>query len=243
MAYNVPKFIKRDGDSLLFNGPNKDSYMVFYVPDLYFKRNNAMIMGDYVNLLGVLDYAVFNTPEDKPKIKPFYFPTVFLSRPSVIETVKNLQLSPSQEPDTYRLLKFYNGDMPVVSTKVPQSINNVEEFYKLLLTGKLPTTIPYDKFQNYFTESMKLNGNNYKISLQLFGIFVSEVCRNEKNEPFRYTKNIKDMTAYNTVSIKEIPKLISPFVSITSENWDESLVAAMSIKDPKGSPMEKLLMY
>lgn len=242
MAYNIPKFLKRDGDSLLFSGPSEDSYMAFYVPDIYFKRNCAVIMGEYVNLLGILDYAVFNTPNDKPKLKPFRFPTIFLTRPSSIETVKNLKLTETQEPDAYRILKFKNNDQVVVSTKVPQSINNVEEFYKLLITGKLPTTIRYDQFQNYFVESMGLNGNSYNISLQLFGIFVSEICRNNKNEPFRYTKDMKDMTAYKTISIKELPKLVSPFVSITSENWDESLVAAMSIKNPKNSPMEKLLM-
>ena len=56
----------------------------------------------------------------------------------------------------YRLLIFEKGDAVVVSTKVPQNIANVEDFYRIFLTGKLPTTIPYDKLQDYFTESMKL---------------------------------------------------------------------------------------
>lgn len=242
--YNVPKFLKRDGDSLLFSG-SPESYMVFYVPEIYFEREDAVIIGEFVNLIGILDYAIYNGPNDKSaKLRPFKFPTVFLTRPSSIEKVKGVKLSDSHDPDDFRLLKYKDGDQVVVSTKVPQSIVNVEEFYRLLLTGHLPTTIKYDEFQNYFIESMALNGNSYGMSLQLFGIIVSEMCRNKKNinEPFRYVKNMNDMTDYNAVSIKDIPKLVSPFVSITSENWDDSVVAAINSKEIKDSPMEKLLM-
>jgi hypothetical protein len=122
-------------------------------------------------------------------------------------------------------------------------IDNVEEFYKLFLYGHLPTTISYDKMHEYFIESMQLNGNDYGLSLQLFGIVVSEMCRDKKDisKPFRLAKD-NNMKNYKAVSIKDIPKFISPYASITSENWDESVVNAIMNKSPKNSPMEKLLM-
>lgn len=243
MAYNIPKFLKREDDALLFSGTENQEF-VFYVPEVYFTREDAIVIGEFVNLLGVLDYAIINNENTKDvKLKPFYFPTVFLTRPYTMEKVKNLKLSDSHEPEDFRLLKYKNGDTIVVSTKVPQSIENVEDFYRLFLTGHLPTTIPYDKLQNYFIESIKLNGASYNISLQLFGIIVSEMCRNKNNinEPFRLSK-MESMTDYRAANIKEIPKLISPFVSITSENWDDAVVGAIINKNPKNSPMEKLLM-
>ena len=51
-SYKTPNFLKRDGDSLLFN---EDGQFVFYVPEVFFDRGDALIKGEYVNLLGILD--------------------------------------------------------------------------------------------------------------------------------------------------------------------------------------------
>lgn len=239
--YNIPKFLRRDKDALLFNG---DGELVFYVPEIYFERSYAVIMGEYVNLLGILDYAVFNENGKHNGLKPFRFPTIFLARPSSIEKLKGVKLTKYSEQQDYRLLKFKKGDQVVVSVKVPELIDNVEEFYKLFLTGNLPTTIPYDKIHEYFIESIQLNGAGYGVSNQLFGLIVSEMCRDPRDltKPFRLSSAIdEDMTAYKAVSIKDIPKYISPYTSITSENWDESVISAIINKNAKSTPLEKLL--
>ena len=242
MGYNVPKFLKRSDDSLLFAG-EEGSEFIFYVPEIYFSRGDAIIIGEYVNLLGVLDYAIFDKNGKHSGLKSFYFPTVFLSKPYAIEKLKQVKLTDTSDVQDYRILKYQKNDVIVVSVKVPQMIDNVEEFYKLFLYGHLPTTISYDKMHEYFIESMELNGNSYGLSLQLFGIIVSEMCRDKKDisKPFRLAKE-SNMKNYKTVSIKDIPKFISPYASITSENWDESVVNAIMNKNPKNSPMEKLLM-
>ena len=54
-SYKVPSFLKRDGDALLFNDEGE---FVFYVPEVYFDRGDAQIKGEYVNLLGILDYSL-----------------------------------------------------------------------------------------------------------------------------------------------------------------------------------------
>ena len=260
MAYNVPSFLKRDGDALLFN---QSGQFVFYVPELYFDRGDAQIKGEYINLLGILDYTIFNEDGSNIGLKRFYFPTVFLCKPSRIEKAKKLHLkkalmtnvlhnSAVLEDDSsddeiynqdYRLLIFEKGDAVVVSTKVPQNIANVEDFYKIFLTGKLPTTIPYDKLQDYFIEAMSLNGSSYGMSLQMFGVVVSEMCRDPKNptKAFRHTK-FNDQRSYRAISIKDLPKYISPSSSITSENWDLGVMGAIMNPSNTSSPMEKLLM-
>lgn len=237
---NVPSFLKREGDSLLFN---QDGQFVFYVPEIYFERKDAEIKGEYINLLGILDYEIYNKDGSKSGVKRFNFPTVFLCKPSRTEKSKKMKLKESTEEQDYRLLIFEKGDAVVVSVKVPQNIANVEDFYKIFLTGKLPTTIPYDKLQNYFVDAMELNGSSYGMSLQMFGIVISEMCRSPKDEStaFRHTK-FTDQTSYKAISIKDLPKYISPYSSISSENWDLGVVGAIMNPTDTGSPMEKLLM-
>ena len=141
------------------------------------------------------------------------------------------------------MLIYEKGDAVVVSVKVPQNIANVEDFYKIFLCGKLPTTIPYDKLQNYFIDSMELNGSSYGMCLQMFGFVVGEMCRDPKNpgRAFRLT-NFKDQMAYKAISIKDLPKYISPNASIGSENWDMGVIGAVMNPSVTNSPMEKLIM-
>lgn len=236
----IPKFLKKDGDSLLFN---QDGKFVFYVPEIYFDRGDAQIKGEYINILGILDYTIYNEDGSNIGLKRFNFPTVFLTKPSRTEKIKNVKLKHSTETQDYRTLIYEKGDVIVVSTKVPQNIANVEDFYRIFLTGKLPTTIPYDKLQNYFIDSMELNGSSYGMSLQMFGFVISEMCRDAKDpsKAFRHTK-FTDPMSYRAISIKDLPKYISPNASIGSENWDLGVVGAIVNGSETNSPLEKLLM-
>lgn len=94
---------------------------------------------------------------------------------------------------------------------------------------------------------MAVNGGDYGITPQEFGLLVSEQCRDPENirRPYRLSKAIdSSMVAYDVVSIKEMAKLISPFTAIVSENWDEAVISAGLIpdKDIKDTPMEKIMM-
>lgn len=240
MAESIPKFLKRDGDKLLFN---QDGEFIFYVPELYFTRSCAIVVGDMVNIIGVLDYTILDKNGKNNGLHLFRFPTVFLTRPNIIEKVKDVKLTKNTEPQDYRLLKYKKGDEIVVSVKVPQIVANTEQFYQMFTSGKLPTTIPYDKLHEYFPENMKLNGGNYGLNMQLFGIMISELCRDPKDITtlFRHT-DMKDMTAYTPISIKESPNQISPIAAVTSENWNESMVYAIMNKDASSSPLESLFV-
>lgn len=244
----VPNFLKLEGESLLFN-KNKCEF-VFYVPENYFdaKSKNAIaeINGQYVSMIGICDWAIVDANGNRSELKPFCFPTMVLCKPSRIEKVKNLVLDADKEPKAYRLLHFEKGDEVISQVRVPQLMNNVELFYKLfVLTGRIPTTIPYDKLWSIFLENMNLNGKPYGINAQLFGLLIGKLCRDPKDisREFRFT-DMKDMHNYKPISIKMAPNFISPYTSITSENWDESLRSAILMKDKKDlpySPLEKIV--
>lgn len=243
----LPNFLSQDGNSLIFNQPNKT--FVFYVPENYFKNTSkvsiAEIYGQYVSMIGLCNWAILDEHGKRSEIKPFNFPTMMLCKPSEIEKVKNLQLD-NTEPSDYRLLKFKKGDEVVSQIEVPQLIDNVEMVFKMaVMTGKIPTTIPYDKLWEVFDEAARLNGFSFNVSVQLFGVLLSGICRDTKDlsKMFRET-DMKNMSNYRPINITMVPKYISPYTAITSENWDEALRAAVLMKDKEDlpySPLEKIV--
>lgn len=239
MAYQIPPFLKRDKDSLLFN---QDGELIYYIPEDYFTIKAAELNKEYVELFGLFYYSIFDSKGKSSGLKIFKFPTVFLCKPYEIEKVKGLSLTKTSEPSDYRLLKFKKNDQVVSCVYCIQSVSYTELFFKLFDTAKIPN-INYEDLYKYFNQSLNINGADFGLNAQMYGIVVSELCRDSRNKQklFRHT-DMKDMTDYQFISIKDIPNNVSPYTAISSENWDESISAALSIKNAKDSPMEKLMM-
>ena len=245
---DIPKFLKLEGESLVFDEDDKE--FVFYVPDNFFdptsKSAIAQISGEYVSMIGICEWAIVKSDQEIPDLKPFCFPTMFLCKPYVIEKVSGFKTAEDKEPRDYRVLWFKKGDEVISQVRVPQIIDNVELFYKLaIITGRLPNSIPYDTLWSLFLENMSLNGSSYGLNAQLFGIVMAGICRdpNDISRPFRMTK-MDDMHRYKPISVTLLPNYISPYTSIISQNWDESLRSAILMKDKEDipySPLEKIV--
>lgn len=241
MAYQVPSYLKREGESLVFNKDNQQ--FIFYVPERYFATKNAYIVGEYVSLFGLLSYMIVdNKGKDLTGLKRFVLPTVFMAKPSQIEKIKDVKLTKYSKAQEFRLLKFNKGDQVVVSVNVPQNIETVEAYWSLFNRGNLPANIPYDKYVNVYEDNMALSGNKYNITAQLFGVVQSESFRefNNLDKQFRLSGS-NDMLAYRAIPMADIPKKVSPYQSLTSENWDNSVIGAIQVKDGKDSPLESIL--
>ena len=248
---NVPNFLKLEGDALLFN--LDDSEFIFYIDESFFndttKNPIAEIKGEYVTSIGLCNWAIIDKNGKSSKVKLFNFPTMFMCKPYMITKEKGLKLTESSAPSDYRLLRFRKGDEVISQVRVPQILDNVELFFKLAtISAKIPNTVPYDTGWQLFNENIQLNGENYNLSAQLFGILWAALCRdpNDVSRPFRYT-DCKDMTGYKPISIRMVPKFISPYAAIVSEGWDEALMSSimLSDKDEKdiiNSPLEKIIM-
>jgi hypothetical protein len=77
---------------------------------------------------------------------------------------------------------------------------------------------------------------------------ISELCRDkhDPSRPFRHSKEFKEnkMTDYHQISVFDIPKFVSPYVALTSRNWDESLMAAIQMSSEGNdvvSPLERVV--
>jgi len=243
-------FLKRVENSLIYN---EDGELLFYIPEDYFtdsKNPIAQIVGENIITIGILGWtlAKSNGAVDTDKVKPFVYPTYISCKPSSIEKISNLVLNKTT-PKDYRVLHFKKGDQVISDCYTAQDIDNT--MYVLNMTfingNKMPTIMRYDKMHEILPYSIELNGSSFGMNMQFFGLLCSESFRNPKDlsEPFRYT-NMNDMTAYKQLSIDDIPKHISPYVALTSNNFDESLMAAMimsnDVDNIKPSPLEKVVM-
>lgn len=238
---NIPKFLKKDGLSLVFKDEGE---LLFYIPELYFEREFAIIDGENVSIIGIFNYALFDKSNKLiGKLGLFNYPTMITTQPSTIDKLVGVKLTKNSIKEDYRILKFKKDDVVITSTKIPMSIENVEIFLKMFTTGKFTNSIPYDILHEVFIKNIQLNGENYPVSSQLIGMTLSEICRSNDDiaVPFRLSGS-SDMHAYQPINIKTIPKLVSPFTSLTSENWNESVVNAIVNKNYKPSPLEKLFL-
>ena len=245
----IPSFLLKKGNSVVFN---QEGEFLFYVPEVYFtdtKLPLAQIEGQYVKMAGICDWALVNKNGSVSEAHRFYLPTIFNCKPDRLEKVKNLSLNGLRAID-YRILHFKEGDEVISNIYIPQIIDNAEAILKALLinSGKVPPSVPYNKVQDYIVDAIRINGKDYGLGKQLFGIPISESYRSDKDisEPYRYTK-MKDQYSYKQIGIGLAAKYISPYVAFTSENYDESIMASIILsQDPKTdtveTPLEKVLM-
>lgn len=238
MNEKIPSFLKRKGDSILYNG---NGYFCFYIPEKYFDTNIAYYSGEYISTLGIMPYTIKDN--SKSKLRIFNYPTRFLTKPHRIEKIRSVKLIQESEPLDYRVLYFKKDDQVIVDIKVPQDVKNAEGLIKLfIINGFIPNYIPYDEIQNYFIDNYTYNGSKYSVSLQLFGVILSELCRSKRNikTPFRLSKD-NNMNDYKTISVKSIPRLISAYSAITSENINSAIVYASINDNQVASPLERIL--
>ncbi len=250
----IPDFLKLDGESLLYNRDD-GSELLFYIPIDFFddstKNPIARQDGEYISCLGLFNWNIISKNGILGKPRLFNFPTMLLFKPYETDKVKGLSLGDNIEPDDYIILKFRYGDEVISQIHVPQIVDNVELFYSLaVISNKIPNGISYQDGWEIFLKNAELNGINYKLSAQLFGILWSELCRDPDDitTPFRLSKAIdqKKYYSFKPISIKMSPKYISPYTAIISEGFDEGIMAAdilsgKSDKDIADSPLEKIV--
>lgn len=236
----LPSYVKRVGDSIIFNS---DGEFCFYIPEKHFDLNIAKYIGECISMFGIVTYSI-ETPGKKASLHLFNCPTCFITKPYLVEKLKDVKLLANTPIQDYRVLKYKKDSPIIISTKVAEDVSNVEAILKLfIISGYIPNTIPYDKIQFYLLDNIKNNGESYNVHLQLFGVILSEICRNPKNlnQPFRLSKS-NNMTDYKSISVKQVAKMASAYSAFTSENFDEAVIYSSLNTNEVDSPLQKTLM-
>lgn len=237
----LPVYFKKVNDSLIYDGQGT---LKVYVPEKQFDLNIATIQGDFINILGIVPYAIEDKNGKMGKLHKINYPTIFSTKPTRVDKLTNVVLTKESKAQDYRVLNFANGAPLIVHIKVPQSTDCVKAMLNLfIITGNIPNTIPYDRIHEYLDRNIRANGANYGINVQLWGVIFSELCRSKKDPdiPFRLSKDT-DMYNYDSISVKEVSKILSSFAAIQSENFDDSVIHAIMTDKESTSPLEKILM-
>lgn len=249
----IPPFTRREEDALVFNG---EGHLEYYIPEDYFgegKSSSAIIEGTYVKLMGSFNYRIYDKSGKPGKLMTFNYPTMFYCKPNTIEKKKDISIDAGMTPTDYRILIFNDGDQLVTRVFIEKDIDNLSELFRLhIRTGRIPNTLKYNELYKAPFDCMELSSGKYKIHSQAVGLLYSKICRDPEDisRTFRESKAInKSMTGFDTISIKEAAKYVSPFVSLTSENMDDSIMSAILLTDEEKngkkhieSPLEKILM-
>lgn len=240
----IPYFLKQKPDSNSLQFKLEDKELVFFIPTVFFDRKYVKTINGRVNLLGIFNYTIRDINTHKMDgLYTFNYPTLIECEPSNVVKIKDLDNIKGLRPDDYTLLIFRNNDIVISSTKVIEDVANADLFYSIFTSGRLPSSIPYNEIQNYFTENLLLNGKSYDLNMQLFGLIIGEMAT-QTGKPdilFRHT-NMEDFHDYSLKNIKTSPKTVSAFSSYTSEVYDEAIINANLVNKRGSSPMEKLFM-
>lgn len=237
----LPPYLLKKDNSVLFNGAGE---MLVFVPEKMYSLKLAFSAGEYQNVFGLLSYCVTDAKGKKGPLRLMHEPTRFLTKPFSVEKLKGAKLTKNTKEQDFRVFTYKKGDPIIVDVRVPQNIDNVEDFLNLVvITGNMLGTVPYDRMWKYFMKNIDINGASYGVSAQLFGMILSENCRDlENNEkPFRLSKS-KDMTAYNLIGIRDVARLASPYSAFISENFGQSVVYSMMNDKKVEIPLEKVMV-
>lgn len=241
---SLPNGVTKKGESVYWTG---DGEFLLFVPEFYFDMNFAKMEGEYVTLMGILTYAISSSTGKIGNTREFYFPSMFTTKPGRIEKRKDFDITDNYRADC-RIFHYTNNDYDqiITSTKIPKDIENVDDLFRLLVkTGKTPNTVRYDDIQNYFMDAINIAGSSFGINIGLFGVIIGELCKdpNDLTKPFRLSSTIdKNLYGYKEISIIDAPKYISPYASITSENFDEGVIGAINTDSEAPSALEKVFI-
>lgn len=248
MAKSFPFFQEKD-DKVIFVG----NYMEVYVPRFYFENEISYFIGDKVETIGVFNFKVFSS-EDKKGAVPlhtFSYPSYMVTCPSSSKTEK-IDLIADADENEFTVLQYYKGDIFIDNVNVAKNSAYTLMFINLLHSGKIPSTVPYDKVLALELDNLAINGVNLGVSSTIMELVISEIYRDKKDmtKSFRFRAggdNKVSMFDYKTINLKAIANFNSTFTGVTFEDMDFALVSSVN-KFRSGtkeavSPIEKTIKY
>lgn len=235
--------LKLSGDDIIFDG----HYLECYIPEYYMDGKYAEQIGNTLKVFGLFSIRTFDGKGKPGKLETFALPLFVSLFASDVEK-QQIALLPDREPEVYYVAKFYKGNKIMSKFVMPDS-TNVEIFLNMMLRGKVPNTIPYDKIIDIWHSNLKLNNVHIGTTSCILEIVVSEIYRDRNNPDNKFATIIgKDpkvsQYAYKTANIREICARKSTFTAISFEDMDSMITTSLNMGDKKEqtiSPIEKII--
>lgn len=246
----TPMF-KAVGDQIMFTG----TLMEAYIPIAYYDMGIATEYGgERVEVLGLFNARFFSDEDGKKPIgdlATINIPTAINIYPTSTET-RTIQLVKDVEEDMYKVLKFYK-ESTFTDKFIIKSAKNAESFLKVLESGKLPLTIPYENIIDIWTKNMRINGVDMPdVPMSNREMIIAEIYRDRKNPAYRFGikagKNPKTSSYdYIPANSRTLTKYSSTFAGLTFEDFDTMVTNGLNIsksgRKQTQSPIEEIIKY
>lgn len=230
-------------DYVTLNAP----YMEMYIPVDWISNNLCTDGGTYLNIFGLVYTRVFDDKDNVTMEGILNLPSMINIFPSETER-SSVDINGVEEKVI--ICKFYRGGN-VIHSKIKQDVTNAEKFFALLIAGKIPKIIPYDKVKDVWKRNLSMNGVNLGIPSFVYEILIREIYRNpaKKEEPFSIiaSSGKQNMLSYATANAREICAQNSTWAALMFEDMDSMIISSVNRKnlgkEQLESPLEKIIKY
>lgn len=241
---NIQSLLKASGDIYEFIGEE----LRLYIPESYFEKRLAADHGKYVSVFGLLDIETFKGGKSLGK-DILNLPTMIEIFPTSMEPETLTLTGKEEDKEKYYVAKFIGGDK-FTNIALRQDSSNVELFLKLMTSGKVPKSVPYNKLLEVWQRNLSLNNVNLGVPSTVLEVIIREIYRDPKKPEYTFSKAYNDnpkidQLNYYTANIREVCARNSVFAATTFEDFDQMANSSINItsykKSQTVSPIEKII--
>lgn len=225
-------------------------YCEFYIPMSYFDgmAGFAEDMGTQIKVLGVFDVGFFEGDKLK-EIRVMNLPSWITVYVYDFE-IRSVKLPGEEHPVQCKILKFYKGNKVMSSTIIEDS-ENAELYLKFVISGKIPSSVPYDTSLILWRKNQQINGVHLGVPSVIEELILSAVYRDKNNIGEKFSrvigkdpKNVSQFD-YKMVNVRQVCQFTSTFTAVTFEDIDSMITTSLNRtrnkEEEKPSPIEKVI--
>lgn len=248
------EFIRQE-DKIYLNVPYAEAYLpkkLFDDPDDTETASTiATQYGDGFKIVGIFNIRFFDSddaPRESTPLRTFNYPNMIMTYPTDF-TVKTLMLTPTQEePEPYMILRYYMGDV-IMNAEEVQSAGNCAKLLNMITKGKIPSTIPYDRFVEIWHANFDINNFNPQVPSVVMQMIWAEMCRcpEDITKPYRlkWGQGNADPNGYTETNMNNVAAATSVFSALAFERVKEKLASSINMSktgvEQRRSPVEEVL--
>lgn len=204
-------------------------YAEIWIEDMFFDYGISTLIGGFVETFAIFDIHIWDIADEEHEIGKeievvsLQMPTIVRTHPHRIDT---------EHHTGYSVLTYLPGDDIIVSTLLEQNSDIARRYVKLILAGKLPSSIGYDQISEFWTIINKMNGVNMGVNILFLDLVTMVVCRDPDNVNRQFREALRDnpkisMNSRNMVNLDKISALISHFSAFTGPDPKSGITSSI----------------
>ncbi len=232
------------------------NYAEIDIPQDYFDKRIAEMIGKDVNLFGLFEIKVYDTNiideddiNEHTEYKTYFFKHkgMIYCSPSVIKEKRDPKTG-----EKILTLVFRHSDVLIKNTTIAVDTEVASKMLDLMTLGYLPPIFPYEDIAQYWSDVNAFNGVKIgSMSQASIELIVSEVARDPKNLAKTFRSKLRDnpntdRNGWKLINVREIPKYTSVFASIGAGDPKSSIISQIarqrSGEVQKDSPVEDAII-